>query len=353
MNLSQDRQLYVEGLFAGKLLKLSPKYRSEIERLKNDFWMSKSDRIREILKVHTENMQELAEFTINAYLDAYREEGQMPDHNHIVEITNKLSYWLNKEIGECVLHLPMDLLGYPETIVKNAVRIADKDLRNVIKDSELKSKREEERRMNERVIAEKEAKRYRVLRRIHEESEGNSMVEVSEDTIIEKEGVSAGELVNEILPYLEKEGLIRYARFRTVAIDHLGIREIEQAAKHPNRNTEHFQSTIIQHFHGTVHNVQTGNQNTQNFVINMSPEFNEAVTKLLELVHNSTLAGVVKDDAIEALERLPKLAQQEKAPDVLEAASKRLNLLKTTFEVVKLGAQAAPYLQYLYHWFQS
>lgn len=355
MKLIPQRELHIENIIKRKLSELTPKYRSEIERVKTEFYLPATDRKREILNLHTAHMQEVSTVTVEAYLLGYRIEEHMPDDNDIVEIVNKLSYRLNKELGDCVLHLPLSFVfsGETQTIIHDALSNAHSDFLNARTETELAAKRKEEERMNEKLILEKEQKRYRVLKRIYVESGGNPMVEVSEDTIIEKERISAGELVNEILRYLAEEHLIRYARFRTVAIDHLGIREIEDSVKHPNRDTEHFQSTIIQHFHAPVHNVQTGNQNTQIVTINISPDFNEAVSKLLELLRSSTLGGVQRDDAIEALERLPKLAQQEKTADVIEAATKRLTLVKTAFEVVKLSAQAAPYVQYLYHWFQG
>jgi hypothetical protein len=354
MKLSQDRQQYVESLLAGKLLKLSPKYQGDLERLNADFWMPKSDRIREILKVHTEHIQELADFTIAAYLNAYRDESQMPDDNEIVEITNKLSYWLNKEVADAVLHLRMDLAlsGETTSIVSNARSSADKELRNARTAVELERKRKEETRMNQKLILEKEEKRYRVLKRIYVEAGGRPKIEVSQDTIHSTEELGHEE-IGETLEYLEKEGLIQFFRLRTVVMTHLGVKEIEDSLKHPNRDTDHFQSQIIQHFYGPVQNLQTGNQNIQNVVVNINPDFNEAVSNLLELIRSSTLEELKKDDAIEALERVTKLAQKEKTPDVIEAATKRLTLLKTAFEVVKLSAQAAPYLQYLYHWFQG
>jgi hypothetical protein len=225
-------------------------------------------------------------------------------------------------------------------------------LRNARTEAELEAKRKEEERMNQKLMLEREQKRYRVLSRIYEESDGDPMVTVEEDTIIEKEGITAGEL-SEITRYLVEERLIKYFTFRAVAIDHLGIKEIEDSVKHPTRDTEHFQSTIIQHFYGTVHNVQTGNQNTQTVAININPEFNEAISQLLALVRGSNLGEVQKDNAVEALERLPRLSQQEKSSDVIEAATKRLNLLKSAFEVAKLSAPALPYLERLYQWFQS
>ena len=207
--------------------------------------------------------------------------------------------------------------------------------------------------MEHKLILEKEQKRYRVLKRIFEESGGSTMIPVSEDTIIEKEGIPAEELT-EIARYLINERLIKFFTYGNLAMEHLGVREMANSIKNPGQNTEHFQSTtIIQHFHQAVQNVQTGNQNTQTVFINVNPDFNEALSKLLALVHSSTMTEVQKDDAIEALERLPKLAQQERTPDLIEAATKRLNFLKGAFEVVKLSGPTLPYLERLYHWFQS
>jgi hypothetical protein len=335
MKLSRERQTLVENIIQRKCREFSSKHKNELIELygqlaRRNQWRTKLN------NKHTEHMQEIADMIV-------------------VIIISRISLQLNNETNARALQVP-EFLRVSSAIKDSINRItdqADQDFRIAVEESALESKREREKRMNEKLILEKEQKRYRVLRRIYEESDGNPTVEVSEEVIIEKEGISADELVDGILYYLVEERLVKYMGSRTVAIDHLGIREIENSIKHPNHDTEHFQSTIIQNFHGTVYGVQTGGQyNTQNVVINR--DFNESISKLTELVNKCTASDIQREDAVEALERLPKLAQKEKSPDVIEAAKKRLDLVKTTLEIsTNLSQIAMPYLKYLYNWFQG
>src|SRR5262249_55989050 len=129
--------------------------------------------------------------------------------------------------------------------------------------------------------------------------------------------------------------------------------EIEASIKQPTESTAHFGSYTIQNFYGTVHNIQSGQQNVQNVVININPDFDKNIASLVGLIRTSSLGETQKEESLVDLKRVSELAQKEKTPDVIEAATKRLNLIKAAFEVVKLGAAAGPYLQYLYHWFST
>ena len=202
-------------------------------------------------------------------------------------------------------------------------------------------------------LQEKQDKRFRVLKRIYEESGGSYTQEVKEDTIIKTERVTAEELVREILPYLQKEGLIRFFRFRSVAIEHLGIKEMEQAAQFPDHDTENFSATVIP-FHAPVQNVQTGNQNVQNIYLSQSPEVNEALSKLKELIEGTELSKIGKDDGLEILERLGKLSHEDSTAERMEAATKRIDTLKNLLTSSgTLAATAVPYLTWLYHFFAN
>jgi hypothetical protein len=355
MKLSQDSQLYVEGLYTGKRLKLSPKYRSEIERLKTDFWMPKADRIRELLKVHTEYAQELADFTVDAYLNAYRAEGGMPDANDIGEITSKLSYWLRTEVASAVRHLPLDLAlsTTTEQIIDDTMRIADKELRNAVRESDLQSKREEVKKMEQARLIEKEKQRYRLLRLLYDEAGGNANVEIPDGTLQATMGLTQDEFYA-LHDYLTSEGLVNAESIGTTAITHYGIKEIEASIKHPTESTAHFQSYTIQNIYGTVHNIQAGHHNVQSVIINVNPEFDKALAKMIELVTTSTLTELQKEETVRDLQRVAELAQKPRTPEVLELAKQKLELAKGVIAIGKdLAFMAAPFLEYLYQWFQG
>jgi hypothetical protein len=84
-------------------------------------------------------------------------------------------------------------------------------------------------------ISEKANKRNRVLLRVYQESNGNPSISVSDNVIVEKEGVTHEELMQEIQPYLQKRGLIKFQGFKATAIDDAGIDKVERELLAPAR----------------------------------------------------------------------------------------------------------------------
>ena len=332
--------------------KLSRKYNSEIDEFKRAWTLP--DRREKINNKHVDHMQAIADFYLQTYLDAYESDNLPIDDEEKTEIIGALTALLNRKTYERDMNLSEShtLANDTERALNEIMNGAELILRNAKTEQELETNKREKARMNQKVLREKEQERYRILRRIYEESKGSVIRPVSEEDLIELEGISKRDL-EDIIFYLVEEGLIRNFVPGVVAIEHLGLKEMEDSMRNPELGTKHFESTIIQHFYGTVHSVQTGNQNTQNATININPELDEAILGLLQLVRSSGLQEVQKDDAIEAIERVRKLVQQEKRSDVIEAATKRLNLVKNALELAKLSAPALPYLERLYHWFQS
>ena len=65
--------------------------------------------------------------------------------------------------------------------------------------------------------------------------------------------------------YLLAEGLIRmHGTGYSARLTHEGVKEINEAVKHPNQPTLHFVVRVIQHFHGPVGAVQSGSDATAN-----------------------------------------------------------------------------------------
>jgi hypothetical protein len=77
-------------------------------------------------------------------------------------------------------------------------------------------------------VSEKANRRDRVLLRVYQESKGNPSISVSDDIIVEKEGVTHEELMQEIQPYLQKRGLIKFQGFKATAIHDAGIDKVER-----------------------------------------------------------------------------------------------------------------------------
>lgn len=105
-------------------------------------------------------------------------------------------------------------------------------------------------------VLEKQKKRYALLTRIYELTDGNEnkplMLEPSDD-------ITDAELVS-IIDYLDGEGLVESLADNApfVRMLHRGVVEMEQSVLNPSTATEHFAVPVIQHFHGSVGSVLTG-----------------------------------------------------------------------------------------------
>ena len=111
-------------------------------------------------------------------------------------------------------------------------------------------------------LLEKQRKRYLLLDKIYELTDGDEskilMLEAPEE-LDSKEVLS-------IVRYLAGEGLVDSLADEAplLRISHRGVVEVEYSRLNPREPTEHFSAQVIQHFHGTVGSVQTGNQNVAN-----------------------------------------------------------------------------------------
>ena len=107
-------------------------------------------------------------------------------------------------------------------------------------------------------------------------------------------------------------------------------------------------------FHGPVTGaVQVGGENnTQNVVITINQAFDNAIAELQKHIKSSALDELDKEDALEALERLPQLANKKDSPGILERAKERLDKLT---RIIGLSADlytiGPPLLTVLYHYF--
>jgi hypothetical protein len=91
---------------------------------------------------------------------------------------------------------------------------------------------------------------------------------------------------------------------------------------------------------------QGGSQNTQTVNIQINTQFDNAFNKVLELLQkDTTLDDYQKEDAIDALQKLPDLAKKEPSESIMKRAKEKLDLITSTISVSKETAIiAAPYL---------
>lgn len=90
--------------------------------------------------------------------------------------------------------------------------------------------------------------------------------------------------------------------------------------------------------------VQTGE--SPDLAINIDPKFDEAIASLLELIHqDTTLDKYQKEDAVDALNKLPGLAREEQTERVIKRAKDKLELFRSIISISpELDGLTAPHL---------
>jgi hypothetical protein len=112
----------------------------------------------------------------------------------------------------------------------------------------------------------------------------------------------------------------------------------------------------ITHINAPVGNLQqfTNNSNqafTQNNITN--PEFNDAITSIIELVKSSAISNFKKEDLISDIERIKQLSETEPSPELVEHAKTKINYLEMAFKGTELATKVAPYFPQIYAFFEG
>ncbi len=160
------------------------------------------------------------------------------------------------------------------------------------------------------LILEKQKKRYSLLLKIYELTEGDENKIIQLDV---PEELSTDE-VQSAVDYLEGEGLVRSLADEGLLLEitHRGVVELEQSLLNPKESTEHFPQQVIQHFHGVIGSVQTSNQNiahvTQSF--DAKPDVIELLRQLRQHIVNET-----PEKQQEGIELLEGLESEIKSPN--------------------------------------
>jgi hypothetical protein len=91
---------------------------------------------------------------------------------------------------------------------------------------------------------------------------------------------------------------------------------------------------------------QGGSQNTQTVNIQINQKFDDAFNQVLKAIQDDKhLDEDLKEDAIEALQKLPGLAQREQTESVMKRAKEKLDVVNSAISTSKeLALIAAPYL---------
>lgn len=194
--------------------------------------------------------------------------------------------------------------------------------------------------MNEfqRIVEQKQKRRYELLLALWIEAGCKERSSVSFQAVAEKSGFTEEEY-GEIFNYFNAEGFFVDANFgSTVSLSHSAIREIENSLNHPQQSTEHFQSTVIQNFHGAVGAVQTGNQNIANVNQNIGQNFSEILEQLAHLKRE--FQALPDGDREKAIEVIDAIAEEVKSESPSKGKIKSF-LLATKDFAVKTGTELA------------
>lgn len=166
--------------------------------------------------------------------------------------------------------------------------------------------------------------------------------------------MTEGDLKSEIERTLQIQGhsgslFERWAAFVHQARNdlRLGMKRIEMERK----KNENARVNIGDNFTGAVQ--IGGSQNTQTVNILINTQFDNAFNKILELLQKDThLDEYQKEDAIDALQKLPDLAKKEPSESIMKRAKEKLELITSAISVSKETAIiAAPYLLELARYF--
>lgn len=163
---------------------------------------------------------------------------------------------------------------------------------------------------DQQLVAERQERRRRLMRRIYEKADGNVRSHIYYDEVQEEEGLSDRDF-NAAFDYLKAEGLVndRY-KGGVFEITQRGIEHVERQIKHPNAGDESNSSgRHEQHFYGPVGAVQNAPGSrayvTQNNVA--SP------TELLRLVQELREKVEALPDNQEALEQVNDLEEEARS----------------------------------------
>lgn len=224
---------------------------------------------------------------VRSYVVAYEKEGLSIDHDDLLEILQKVRELIRRQAGQ----LFSKGLG-TITMIRN--QWTDSYRTRMQEHFENKALQLAEPAMNELNLKVKEmdlnrARRasmenyYKVLKWIYDRADGQRHHPVDLRKLLEAaDGLPLKE-IQKASDWLEGEGLITQENDdgTLVQLCHPGIKEIEASVREPNKGTEHFSPTIIQHFHAAVGAVQTGESSVANIQQNFGTDA-EGVLRLLD-----------------------------------------------------------------------
>jgi len=188
--------------------------------------------------------------------------------------------------------------------------------------------------MSNKVILQRQRERFKVLKKIYDESGGNPGPFVEWRGMGKEFGLDDQKLLD-IIRYLKEEGLVDPVTSNHVIITNLGVNEVESILTKPDKPTEHFAPNII--FVGEMKNsaIQQGTINSKQSVtiIQQSelPQINEVVKKIENALTQIEIERDVKNNLESDIDTIKAQTKSSKPKRniVLESFKSIKNILVT------------------------
>jgi hypothetical protein len=161
-------------------------------------------------------------------------------------------------------------------------------------------------------LQEKQRRRYLVLSKLYELTDGEPVRLAEADAVHEATGLDEVTF-HEAVQYLRGEGLLKTSNL-VLELTHAGIVEYERSLERPDVPTEHFPVQVIQQFNAPVGAVQTGTHATANVVQQVGAGTGEVLELLGQLRRDieATLPAEERAEALELVEGIEEEARSEK-----------------------------------------
>lgn len=161
-------------------------------------------------------------------------------------------------------------------------------------------------------LQEKQRRRYLVLSKLYELTDGEPVRLAEADAVREATGLDEVTF-HEAVQYLRGEGLLKTSNL-VLELTHAGIVEYERSLERPDAPTEHFPVQVIQQFNAPVGAVQTGTHATANVVQQVGAGVGEVLELLGHLRRDieATLPDEERAEALELVEGIEEEARSEK-----------------------------------------
>jgi hypothetical protein len=165
---------------------------------------------------------------------------------------------------------------------------------------------------NQQIVQQKIKRRYQLLIALWEKAKGSELNEINFLQVARGEGFDEEEAA-EHYSYFESEGFFRSGIFAWgICLSHQAIVEIENSFNNPQKSTEHFPSTVIQHFNAPVGAILNGSNNVANVNQNVGQNFSEILEQLAILRNQfQSLAIEEREEAIEVIDAIVVEVQSE------------------------------------------